>query len=148
MKTVKVTTRINAPVDVVWRVLLDFEGHTRWNPFIRSISGQAQPGCRLRIDIAPPGGKGMTFRPRVLVAEPPREFGWLGRFWLPRLFDGEHRFVLTPRSPDSCEFTQSETFRGVLVPFARGLLGGTEAGFQAMNEALRNECERVAATRS
>ena len=53
------------------------------------------------------------------------------------LFDGRHRFELTP-TPAGTHLVQSESFSGVLVRPLRGFLdGGTLAGFRAMNEALR-----------
>ena len=38
----------------------------------------------------------MTFKPRVLNAEPERELRWLGHLLVPGLFDGEHSFTIEP----------------------------------------------------
>lgn len=46
--------------------------------------------------LQPAGGREATFKPSVTVVEPNTTFEWLGRFGLPGIFDGRHRFELTP----------------------------------------------------
>ena len=53
---------INAPPSRVWAVLTDFAAMPGWNPFIRSISGEAKQDARLSVLIAPPGKSGKRFR--------------------------------------------------------------------------------------
>ncbi len=84
----------------------------------------------------------MSFRPTVLVAEPNRELRWLGRLWLPGLFDGEHSFVIEPLLERRVRFLQREQFNGLLVPFLSKMLdGGTRRGFEEMNRALKMRAE-------
>ncbi len=40
-------------------------------------------------------------------------------------------------------FIQSETFRGILVPFSGAILNDTEQSFQEMNQALREHAEQA-----
>ena len=134
---------INASGERVWRVLTDFGAYGAWNPFITSISGQVKQGARLKVRVHPPGGRGMTFRPTVLVADPDRELRWIGRLLLPGIFEGEHAFQITPLENGRVRLRQQETFRGFLVPLLRWLLDGqTRAGFEAMNRALKERVER------
>jgi hypothetical protein len=84
----------------------------------------------------------MRFRPTVLAVEPKREFRWKGKLMMPGLFDGEHFFMLAPKSDTRLVFRQGEVFSGLLVPFIRRALdGATKQGFIAMNEALKRETE-------
>lgn len=140
----EIRTRIDiaaAPARV-WEVLTDFPGHSRWNPFIRSIEGLAQSGQRLAISVHPPGGRAMAFKPTVLVADPGRELRWRGRLFLPGLFDGEHYFQIEPDASGGTSFVHGEKFSGLLVALAKSSLErGTRAGFTAMNEALKARCE-------
>ena len=76
---------INAPPSRVWAVLTDFAAMPGWNPFIRSISGEAKQDARLSVLIAPPGKSGKRFRPMVLAARPEKELRWKGRFLIPGL---------------------------------------------------------------
>jgi hypothetical protein len=95
-RTISHTIEIDAPPETVWRELADTESYAAWNPFIRSIEGEFEEGTRLRVQIAPPGGRPMTFRPTVRAARPGRELRWLGHLLVAGLFDGEHSFEIEP----------------------------------------------------
>jgi hypothetical protein len=94
----------------------------------------------LTVSIKPPGGKGMTFKPRVLAFETNKEFLWLGHLLFTGLFDGEHKFELIDNGNGTTTFKQSEKFKGIFV----GLLNleNTQKGFEAMNEKLKEMAER------
>lgn len=145
MHEIHTEIEIQASAARVWDVLTDFGSHPQWNPFVRSITGQPRKGERLVVNIKPEGGKGMTFKPTVLVAQPERELRWLGKFLIPGLFDGEHYFQLEPIGADRTKFVHGEKFSGLLVSMAKASLdGGTRAGFVAMNEALKARAEGTA----
>lgn len=130
---------IGATPDEVWKVLADLPAYGEWNPFVREASGTLTVGERLAVTIAPAGGRRMSFRPRVLVAEPGRELRWRGRFLVPGLLDGEHSFVLEAVEAGT-RLTQAERFAGLLVPLAgRAIEVGDD--FDAMNAALRDRVE-------
>lgn len=135
---------IDAPPAAVWSVLADTEAYGEWNPLVRRLDGDLRKGARLEARIEPPGGRGMTFRPTVLAAEPGRELRWLGRLLVPRLFDGEHRFALEPLAGGRTRFVQSERFRGLLVRPLRTTLERTRLGFELMDEALKARAEALA----
>ncbi len=134
---------INASPNAVWQVLTDFSRFPQWNPFIRSISGEVTQGAQLHVQVQPPDGDGMTFHPKVLVAEPGHELRWLGRFLLPGIFDGEHRFQIEPLGEHRVRFVQSEVFSGLLVPLLWNSLDTkTRQGFEEMNQALKLQAEQ------
>jgi hypothetical protein len=133
---------IDAPSADVWGVLTDFESYPEWNP-VMEISGEPTEGERLELTVDYENARKMTFRPNVLVAEEPTEFRWQGRFFVKGLYDGEHRFLLTPlEEGERTRVTHAETFRGVLVGFINRRIGSNvEAGFKQMNEALKERVE-------
>jgi hypothetical protein len=134
---------IDAPPADVWRVLTDAEAYPEWNPFIRKLEGDLRPGERLEVRIEPPGGRGMTFKPKVLAAEPERELRWLGRLLVPGIFDGEHILRIEPLGESRSRFVQAERFRGLLVGMAgAGTLEKTKEGFERMNAALKERVEQ------
>lgn len=140
----EIVTEINidAAAERVWRVLTSFDEHPAWNPFVRRIEGKAETGSRLRVSIQPPGGRGMTFKPIVLKAEPNRELRWLGHFLLPGIFDGEHYFLIETLSSSRVRFIHGERFKGILVGMLKSSLDdGTRAGFESMNRALKARAE-------
>jgi hypothetical protein len=142
VKELSSNIEIEAPSERVWQTLADFEAYPQWNPFIQRIVGRPEMGTDLEVRIQPPGGRGMTFKPTVLTAEPNRELSWLGRFVVPGLFDGQHTLRLEPLGPGRTRFVQSERFSGVLVPLFGGTLAKTQRGFEEMNRALKARAEQ------
>ena len=136
---------IDASPEAVWAVLADTAAYRDWNPFVRRLDGERREGAKLEVQVAPPGGRPMTFKPVVLAAEPGRELRWLGRFLVPGLFDGEHGFRLEPLPNGRTRFVQEERFGGLLVRPLSKTLVKTELGFAQMNEALKRRVEAVAA---
>lgn len=142
-KTIERTIEIDRSPAQVWAVLTDLPAHQEWNPFIRDITGEVRVGARLRVHIAPPGGRGMRFKPVVTAADPGREFAWLGSLGVRGLFDGTHAFRLRHLGDGRTSLIQSETFTGLLVPLFGSVLESTAEGFDAMNQALKERCERT-----
>lgn len=131
---------IAAPPEAVWALLTDPVEHAGWNPMMRSIEGEFVPGRRVRLRMITPSGREMTFRPRVLAAEPGRRLRWRGRLGLPRLFDGEHYFELIAERAGT-RLIHGERFRGLL-------LWGIDVqqfrpGFEAANEGLRQRAQEL-----
>ena len=143
MIRIATTIAIAAPRERVWAILMDFAAYPDWNPFIRKLSGATAPGSKLAVTIQPSGEKPMSFSPQVLVCEPGREFRWKGRVLLPGIFDGEHHFQLSSADGGTTMFAHGEDFSGILVPIImRGAMrSATEAGFLAMNQALKTSAE-------
>ncbi|WP_436344650.1 SRPBCC family protein [Natronorubrum sp. FCH18a] len=96
MNQIEVFEEIDAPPEVVWDVLLEFESYPEWNPFVRTIEGIPREGERLRVRIDPPNSRGMTFKPEVVAVEENRRLAWLGRLVVPFAFDGYHELHLEP----------------------------------------------------
>ena len=82
----------------------------------------------------------MSFKPTVTSVAKDRELAWLGRFVMPGLFDGAHRFTLEP-TQSGTKLQASESFSGLLVGFSRGLLQHTQLGFEQLNTALKRRAE-------
>jgi len=133
MRLIETAIHIRAPAARIWSILTDFPAYPAWNPFIIAAEGELRLGARLKITIAPPGHRPMTFRPV--------ELRWLGRLLVPGLFDGEHAFGLE-QQPESCRVLHGERFSGFLLPFiGKQLFEATRQGFEAMNTALKQRAE-------
>lgn len=140
MPTIETSISIAAPPEQVWAILTDLGSYRDWNPFIVEGTGRFERSEKLKLQMQPPGGKPMTFRPVVLRAEPARELRWRGRLLIPGLFDGEHFFRLEPESSGT-RLEHGEIFSGLMPRFMDKTLKQTEAGFVAFNEALRDRAE-------
>jgi len=145
MKTIHTEIEINASPEKIWDILTDFTAFPTWNPFVKRTDGKPIAGQRLHVTIQPQGSKGMSFAPTVLEATPNKELRWIGRLFLPGIFDGEHTFRIEALDVGRVRFIHEEQFQGLLVPlFAKSLDDGTRAGFVAMNQALKARAERPA----
>jgi hypothetical protein len=135
--------RINASPEKVWKEFTDFESYPTWNPFIKSLKGKPSVGNKVEAQIHAPGKKAMLFKPKVLVFDSLQEFRWIGKLFIPRLFDGEHTFMIKDNNDGTTTFIQYERFRGILIPLTKKMLDeNTLDGFNQMNSALKARCEK------
>lgn len=144
MKSIRTEITVNAPAQVVWNLLTDFDRYKTWNPFMQ-ISGTAKQGNRLKITIFLEGQKPQAFQPVILECIPGKSFRWLGSLFIKGLFDGEHFFQLEPVSENKTRFIHGENFSGLLSGLILKLIREkTTAGFEKMNKGLKQEAERQA----
>ena len=145
MRSIDTEIEIAASAERVWAILTNFAAYPQWNPFITAVEGRAEEGARLRVCVRPPGMGPLWFNPSVRALVRQRELSWIGRFFLPGLFDGEHRMSLEDRGR-SCVFRHGERFGGLLVPLAGArVFEPTRQGFELMNAALKERAETGAA---
>lgn len=128
-------TELDATPAEVWAVLADNSAYSAWHPSIIDSSGTIAVGQRLHNTVIF-GDETMTFRPKVLAAEPERELTWIGHTWMPGLADGRHSFHLEPLPDGGTRLTQTEVFAGAAVPWAAGMLSEMEAESGAVNTAV------------
>ena len=76
--TIDTTVDIDAGKDAVWDVLTDFASYKEWNPVMR-IEGAPEVGTTLIVHLTGAGGRGVSFRLKVLAATPGKELRWLGK---------------------------------------------------------------------
>jgi hypothetical protein len=139
MRTVSSTIEIDAPPAEVWAVLTDLAAYPQWNPLFPEAGGQIAVGERLTLASRPTVGRAMTIRPKVLAVQPGAELRWASS--LPGIIGGEHSFTLTAVGSGT-HLVQSETFRGLLVPFSGKTIAAAEADFAALNHALKQRVEQ------
>lgn len=127
---------IQANISLVWKVFIDFTQYPKWNPFIETLEGEVAVDNKIKVRLTPPGAKAMNFTPTVLTFENEKSFSWQGHLFFPGVFDGKHVFALEDLGNNTVRFTQSESFKGILLPFLKKMLNTTTIqGFNAMNEA-------------
>ena len=142
-KEIKTQIIINASAEKVWAVLTDFNNYPKWNPFIRSLTGNVVVGSIIEAKLQAPKASAMTVKPKVLAFDKNKEFRWRGQLLMPGIFTGEHKFEIIDNKNGSCTFIQSEKFTGILVPFFKKMLdSSTTDGFNLMNRALKQRTEQ------
>ncbi|MEU9213418.1 SRPBCC domain-containing protein [Streptomyces sp. NPDC048415] len=117
---VTAVTRISAPVEDVWRVLVAFDQYAQWHPVLsldakpeQVVVGAEIPG---RIAVDDTAEQDVTMR--LVVVQAPHRLVWEGGSLDAIL--GKHSFALTPQPDGTTELTDSEEFFGAaaaeLVP--------------------------------
>lgn len=139
---------IDAPSEVVWQVLVDFDSYANWNPVEIEARGEPVVGAPFEHTQKLRGRKPMTFKAEIIQATPPRALAWKGPIVLPGLFDVRHHFEIDPLGDDRSRLRQFEHFSGVLPPFMRGTLRDTQAAFNLANEAIKQRAESLRPDRS
>ena len=140
-RSINTSISIGASRSRVWAVLMDFARYPEWNPFIRSIKGEARLGEMLEVVIRPPGRKPDTFRPESSKWSGNKASHGTARCRSPVCSLGSTVSHLA-KSLGGTHFQQSENFSGLLVPFVGGILEATERGFRAIkNEALQSRAK-------
>jgi hypothetical protein len=141
MKNIQTEIEIQASPAKVWSVLMDFDQHASWNPFIH-IEGQPIVGSKLKNTMYLNGQKPQIFHPVILEITEEKIFRWEGNLLFKGLFDGEHYFKLEPASKGGTKLIHGENFRGILSGLLLRMIGDpTKASFIRMNEALKGRCE-------
>ena len=72
MRELRAEIEIAAPPERVWQVLRDFDAYPEWNPFMRSIVGDAEVGVAAARSDPAARRPWITYRPKVRAVAPPR----------------------------------------------------------------------------
>ncbi|WP_439028026.1 SRPBCC family protein [Haloarchaeobius sp. DT45] len=142
MNEVETTIDINAPADVVWTVLTDFERYAEWNPFITDARGRVVEGEDIEIRLDTPGGRSVRLEPTVLAVTENELLQWRGQYLAPRLFDGTHTVELEALDESRTRVVQREEFTGTATDQVFGATSFRD-GLDAMNRALKERTESI-----
>lgn len=142
MKIINSEIKIETTPSAVWSVVNNFAEYPKWNPFIISMKGDIVVDKKVEVKVKPVGGSEMTFKPTILTYIENEEITWEGRLLIKGLFDGKHTLKLVDNHDGTTTFTQSEYFRGLLVPFFTNMIEKkTFKGFHLMNQKLKEIVE-------
>ncbi|MCX5561146.1 SRPBCC domain-containing protein [Streptomyces sp. NBC_00038] len=139
--TATAVTRISAPVEDVWRVLVAFDQYAQWHPVLsldakpeQVVVGADIPGHRSGGDT---GRQDVTLR--IVDVQAPHRLAWEGGS-LDTLL-GRHSFVLTPQPDGTTELTDTEEFFGPAAVELIPALGGLTQEYSRYGAALRVRAE-------
>ena len=135
---------INAPIDVVWNILVDFEGYSKWNPFCPQIINKAL-AVGEEVDMQIDLGNGLQQQVEVLERiEQPSQLAWGMRMVL----DGEEQLkalrtqCLSAIDENSCEYISEDAFSGTLAKQVTEAMGpAIEKGFNLCAYGLKAYAE-------
>ena len=132
---------IATPPEVVWDLLYDLRGWSRWNPLYPEASGDIHIGQALDVTVAVPGEKPQTIHPVVLEWVPNEQLHWKVTA-LGGLVKTVRYIEIEQLAERSCVVSNGEIFGGLLGPNVTRRLGGRiYKGLLQMSEALKAEAE-------
>ncbi len=141
------TTVIDAPVEVVWRVMLDFAGYQAWNPFIVNIDwhgGEARVGDNITLHVRFKGRpKLVASHERITRLEPRAllEYQFRGPLHHAGLVRGKRLQQLHVESDGRVRYSTEENFLGLLARSVPTRL--VQDGFERHAQALKSHAEAL-----
>ena len=145
MAVYRTTFRIDAPSDVVWAVLSDFESYSEWNPSVPSIAGDREIGSTVSLTLSMPGRPSAKVKAELTEVIPQRRLRWHGNVGADWLFAGDRDFVIEAADDAGVDVTHVEDVHGALFPVFRLVMGSAiQQHHDGFNSALKQRAEELA----
>ena len=115
MPALTTTIDINAPIEIVWAVLTDFEAYGEWNKFTPSVETSGRLGDPVRLQVRLSNNKNgrLTRSTLTLKKKAAYELCW-GTDTL--LVKANRYQTLTPLKDGRTRYESKEPFEGLLAP--------------------------------
>ena len=138
MKFFEATALIAASPDVIWAILTDGPGLSRWDSSIERVEGTIAPGETIKVfsKVSP----GRAFPVKVGDFQPGRGMRWSGGMPL-GLFTGVRTFTLTPQPDGNTRFAMREEYTGLLLGMMWKSMPDLGPSFQQFARGLKQQAE-------
>ena len=142
-RDVEASVEIDAPRDVVWETLVDFESYPQWNPFTRRVETTLEVGAPVSLHVDMPGRSGSDRTEWVNLVEPGRTICWGMHLGHPGLLTANRWQELHDLGGGRTLYHTVDRFSGLLVPLMMALYGEpTRRGFESVAHELKRWVER------
>lgn len=135
------TITINAPVELVWQVIVDFENYGEWNEFCPSIKGELKMGepLEMQVDL----GSGLQAQVESITCiEPGRKIVWSMENKPEDPIHADRAQILTPVDAHSCTYISVDEFGGEMCgPMIDAMGKAVEDGFNLCARNLKARAE-------
>jgi len=141
MREIRTEVQIAAPVEEVWRVLMDFGAWKDWNPTVARASGIAAAGEKLNITMLGDDCKEMTYQPEVMDIISPNKFRWRAKMMAGFIFTNDRVFELREKDGGT-ELIHSELYSGLMIALTwKKMQNFVPPILEKMNKALKENLE-------
>jgi hypothetical protein len=138
---VTAVTRISAPLEAVWRVVVAFDQYSQWHPVLSLDAKPEQVVVGVEVPARVSGGDSgdREVTMRIVEVEAPRRLVWEAGSLDTIL--GRHSFVLASQPDGTTEFTDSEEFLGAAAAELVPTLDQVRAEYLRYGAALQARVE-------
>ncbi len=136
------SVEIDAPVERVWQILVDFPNYAAWNRFCPGIACTGELGSEVVMDVRFPGQKPIRQVEVLNVLEPPHRLAW-GVLMGSRAILVANRYqTLEPIGTNRTLYTTIDYMSGLIAPIVKALYAEkVRAGFQLAADGLKEYAE-------
>jgi hypothetical protein len=140
MKSFATQIDIIAPIDTIWRILIDLPGWYGWNSTVERTLGAIERGASVKVFVKQSPGR--AFPVRVAELDSPHRMVWVGGMPL-GLFKGRRVYELTaPATGNVVIFSMREDYTGPLAGLISKSIPDLQAAFDEFALCLKREAER------
>ena len=136
---------IEAPIQLVWDVLVDFANYGEWNEFCPSCEAELEMGSPVRMQV----DLGMGLQEQVeyiCLIEPPTTIAWRMENKPGDPIHAVRTQYLKAIDDSSCTYVSVDEFSGEAVaPMMEAMAKGVETGFNRCGYGLKAYCEKLVA---
>ncbi|WP_281783837.1 SRPBCC domain-containing protein [Sinimarinibacterium flocculans] len=148
MFTIDRMLEIDAPPEVVWKVLTDFARYGEWNPFVPEARCDLRPGGALEMQVRlrdKPGAKRQFQREWVNSVTPGTTYSYSMKPVPLGALRSERVQTVAALDAGRCRYTSHFELAGWLHPLVTAVLGdGLRKGFEDMAQGLKRQAEAEA----
>ncbi|MFI6865740.1 SRPBCC domain-containing protein [Nocardia sp. NPDC050406] len=138
------SVEVDAPAELVWRVLTDVDRYGEWNPFCISCSTTLEPGTPIDMEVRLVGPSPRKQREYIHSHTPGREFSYRMKPVPLGTLHSERSHTVTALGAERCRYDSHFELDGWLSPVVTGLLGGAlRRGFAEMTDAVKQRAEAL-----
>jgi len=143
----EVRLQVDAPPEFVWRVLIDFERYSEWNPFIVKVDGEARIGSKIKLHVKlDQKFEALRFSEEMIVSlKENQHLCYDSHFLSSSLFNSTRWQTIKPTKDGLCSIYHShQRISGLSAwPFANIFGDRIAAGFEASSIALKKRAEAL-----
>jgi hypothetical protein len=129
---------IRATADVIWRILTDAPGLSRWDSGVDRVEGTIAPGEKIKVHVK--ANPGRAFPVKVTEFDPGRRMVWSGGMPL-GLFKGVRTYTLEPSADGITRFTMREEYTGPMLRMIWRSIPDLGPSFAQFAAGLKAEAE-------
>jgi hypothetical protein len=139
---IEASSVIAAPIEDVWRVLVDLDGYAEWNPFTPRVRSGLEVGDDVELDVVLGPRRRTRSINHVERIEAPTTIVWSSTLIGPTFLRTRRTQRIIDLGDGRVRYSTHEVFEGLLAPLVRLVSErAVRAGFEAVADALRQRVE-------